>query len=129
MRSIDEGLTWTDVSGNLPFHVDNYRAITFAGNFVYVATDKGVVMSANGTDWHKLTTAKGKSLIITMFAVDGTAVYGETRKRIYRLNSENHTWEQVTPRIRYMITCIDVDDNTLYVGTRTKGVLRYSLEN
>lgn len=127
MRSIDEGMTWTDVSGNLPFHIDNYRAITFAGNFVYVATDKGVVMSANGTDWHTITTAKGKSLIITMFAVDGTTVYGETRKRIYRVNSENHTWEQVTPRIRYMITCIDVDDNTLYVGTRTKGVLRYPI--
>ena len=129
MRSIDEGMTWTDVSGNLPFHIDNYRAITFAGNFVYVATDKGVVMSANGTDWHTITTAKGKSRIITMFAVDGTTVYGESRQRIYQVNSENHIWEQVTPRIRYIITCIDVDENTLYVGTRTKGVLRYSLEN
>ena len=57
-------MTWTDVTGNLPFPVDHYKAIVFAGNFVYVATDKGVVMSANGTDWYILTGAKGKPLII-----------------------------------------------------------------
>ena len=65
MRSLDEGLTWTDVTANLPFPIDHFKAIAFAGNFVYVATDKGVVMSDNGTDWHTLTGVKGKPIVIT----------------------------------------------------------------
>ena len=133
MRSLDEGLTWTDVTGNLPFPVDHYKAIAFAGNFVYVATDKGVVMSANGTDWYILTGAKGKPLIITMFAVEGTTVYGEAKRKIYQVKSGMTTWEQATPKIphsiAHTITCIDVDGNTLYVGTRKRGVLRFSLDD
>ena len=133
MRSLDEGLTWTDVTGNLPFPVDHYKAITFAGDSVYVATDKGVVMSANGTDWHTLTGAKGKPLIITMFAVEGTTVYGEAKRKIYQVKSGMTTWEQATPKIpksiAYTITCIDVDGRTLYVGTRKRGVLRFSLDD
>ena len=133
LRSLDEGLTWSDVTGNLPFPVDHYKAITFAGNSVYVATDKGVVMSANGTDWHTLTGAKGKPLIITMFAVEGTTVYGEAKRKIYQAKSGMTTWEQATPKIpksiAYTITCIDVDGRTLYVGTRKRGVLRFSLDD
>lgn len=131
MRSLDEGLTWSDVTGNLPFPIDHYKAIAFAGDSVYVATDKGVVMSTNGTDWIKLTDAKGKPLIITMFVVDGTTVYGEAKRRIYRVKSGTTTWEQATPKIHHSIahtiTCFDVDGNTLYVGTRKQGVLRFSL--
>ena len=128
LRSLDEGLTWTDVTGNLPFPVDHYKAIALAGNFVYVATDKGVVMSVNGTDWHILTNAEGKPLIMTMFAVDETTVYGEAKRKIYQVNNGMTLWEQVTPKIPHTITCIDVDGNALYVGTRGSGVLRFSLD-
>ena len=48
MRSLDGGITWTDVTGNLPYPIDHFKAIAFAGDYVYVATDKGVVMSTNG---------------------------------------------------------------------------------
>lgn len=129
MQSLDEGMTWTDVTGNLQFHIDNYRAITIADNFVYVATDRGVVMSNNGVDWHTLTNTDGRPLIITMFAVDGTTVYGESKQRIYKVNNDMLLWEKVTPKIEYTVTCIDVDENTLYVGTSNKGVLRYRLDN
>ena len=133
MQSLDEGRTWTDVTGNLPFPVDHYKAIAFAGDYVYVATNKGVVMSTNGTDWHTLTCAKGKPLIITMFAVEGTTVYGEYRRKIYQVKSGMTTWEKTTPKIppsiAHIITCFDVDGNTLYVGTRRKGVLRFSLDD
>ena len=129
MRSLDEGLTWTDVTGNLPFPVDHFKAIVFAGNFAYVATDKGVVMSNNGTDWHTLTNAKGKPLIINIFAVEGTTVYGEAKQKIYQVNSDLNMWQQVTPKIPHKVTCIDVDENTLYVGTLGRGVLRFPLDN
>ena len=133
MRSLDGGMTWTDVTGNLPYPIDHYKAIAFAGDHVYVATDKGVVMSTNGTDWHILTGAKGKPLIITMFAVEGTTVYGEAGRRIYQVNNGMTMWERVIPKIHHSmahtVTCIDVDGDTLYVGTRKRGVLRFSLDD
>ena len=70
---------------------------------VYVATDKGVVRSTNGTDWYTLTCAKGKQLIITMLAVEGTTVYGEVGRRIYHVNNGMTMWERVIPKIPIMV--------------------------
>ncbi len=128
MQSLDEGLTWTDVSENLPYFVDHFKAIVLADNFVYVATDKGVIRSSDGIDWQIITDEEGKPLIITMFTVDGTTVYGEAKNMIYKVNSDILMWQQVTPKIPYLVTCLDVDVNTLYVGTRGRGVLRYALD-
>lgn len=128
MLSVDEGLTWTDVTENLPYYVDHFKAIALVDNIVYVATDWGVVISPDGIDWITLTDEEGESLIIRMFDVDGKAVYGEADGRIYKVNSNNHQWLPVTPKIPYIITCLDVDGNMLYVGTRGRGVLRYELE-
>ena len=36
-------------------------------------------------------------------------------------------WQQVTPKIPHTVTCIDVDENTLYVGTLGRGVLRFQI--
>ncbi len=129
MRSVDGGNTWNDVTANLPFLVDRFRAIVFAGNFVYVATDKGVVLSGNGTDWHTITTAKGRPLVMNRLAVDNTTVYGESKQKIYQFNRDIGTWQQVTPKISHHVTCLAVDDNTLYVGTHGQGVLRFLLDN
>ncbi|MCG9129202.1 hypothetical protein JT359_16555 [Candidatus Poribacteria bacterium] len=129
MHSLDQGMTWTDVTGNLPFSVDHFKAIVFAENFVYVATDKGVVMSGNGTNWRTLTDPEGRTLIITMLVVEGTTVYGEAKNKIYQVDRGMTTWNQVTSAISHTITCIDVDDNMLYIGTSDRGVLRFSLDN
>ena len=128
MQSVDEGNTWNDVTANLPFSVVNFRAIVFAGNFVYVSTDKGVVLSGNGTDWHIITTAKGTPLVMNRLAVNDTTVYGESKQKIYRFNKDIGTWKQVTPKISHHVTCLAVDGNTLYVGTDGQGVLRFALE-
>jgi len=129
MRSVDGGNTWNDVTANLPFSVDRFRTIVFAGNFVYVATDKGVVLSGNGTDWHTITNAKGTPLIMNRLAVDSTTVYGESKQIIYQLNKITGKWQQVTPKISHHVTCLAVDGNNLYVGTDGQGVLRFSLNN
>ena len=129
MQSVDGGNTWNDVTANLPFSVNNFRAIVFAGDFVYVATDKGVVLSGNGTDWHTLTDAEGTPLVMNRLAVDDTTAYGESKQKIYQFNRDIGTWQQVTPKISHHVTCLAVDDNTLYVGTDGQGVLRFSLDN
>ena len=131
LQSFDEGNTWNDitaVTANLPFSVERFNAITFAGQTVYVATDKGVIRSNNGTDWHIPTDIEGTPLIVGRFAVDGTTVYSTSKRKVYQLKEDSNTWQQVTPEIPYPVNCLDIDGNTLYVGTNGRGVLRFSLD-
>ena len=128
MLSFDEGDIWNDVTTKLPFSVERFKAITFAGQTVYVATDKGVIRSNNGIDWYTLTDAEGTPLVVDRFAVDGTTVYGTAKRKVYQLKEDSNTWQQVTPEIPYPVNCFDVDGNTLYVGTFGRGVLRFSLD-
>ena len=129
MHSFDVGDTWNDVTANLPLSVDHFRAIAFAGQTVYVATDKSVVESTNGTDWKTGTDAEGTLLVMDRFAVDNTTIYGQAAQKIYQLKEGSDTWQQITPEIPYPVSCLDVDGNTLYVGTLGSGVLRFSLDN
>ena len=128
MLSFDEGDIWNDVTANLTFSVEHFNAITFAGKNVYVSTDKGVVRSINGIGWHTLTDVGGTPLIVDRFAVAGTTVYGQVKQKVYQLKEGSDVWQQVTPEISYPVTCLDVDGNTLYVGTAGRGVLRFSLD-
>lgn len=129
MQSLNEGNTWNDVTANLPFPVERFNAIAFAGKNVYVATDKGVVRSSNGTDWHVLTDGEGRLVYADRFAVDSTTVYCQVKQKIYQLSSETEIWQQVTPEIPFPVNCFDVDGNTLYVGTSGSGVLRYTIDD
>ena len=128
MRSSDEGETWTDVTANLPFSVDYFKAMVFAGENVYVATNKGVARSSNGTDWYPFTDLEGTSLVMDRLAVDGTKVYGQTGENIYQLKRDLDMWQQVTSDIPSPVTCFDVDGDTLYVGTLGSGVLHFSFD-
>ena len=131
LQSFDEGNTWNDitaVTANLPFSVERFNAITFAGQTVYVATDKGVIRSNNGTDWHIPTDIEGTPLVVDRFAVDGTTVYGTAKRKVYQLKEDSNTWQQVTPEIPYPVNCLDIDGSILYVGTNGRGVLRFSLD-
>ena len=42
LQSLDGGDTWHDVTPNLPFSIEHFKEIVFAGSTVYSATDKGV---------------------------------------------------------------------------------------
>ena len=128
LQSFDEGDTWNDVTTDLPFSVTQFKAVAFAGPTLYVATDKGVTYSSDGTRWHTATDAAGTPLVIEKMAVDGTTVYGATEQQIYQLKENSSRWEQVTPEVPSKIVSLAVDDNTLYVGTPGHGVLRFTLD-
>ena len=128
MQSLDEGESWTDVTSNLPFTVESFNTIVFAGESLYVATDKGVVRSTDGKDWMTLTDENGIPLVMNRLAVADTTVYGESEQVIYNINIENEKWEQVTPKIAYPIACFDADGSKLYVGTYGSGLLLYELD-
>ena len=128
LQSFDEGDTWNDVTTDLPFSVTQFKAIAFAGPTLYVATDKGVTYSSDGTRWHTATDAEGTPLVIEKMTVDGTTVYGATQQQIYQLKENSSRWKQVTPEVPSEISSLAVDGNTLYVGTTDRGVLRFTLD-
>ena len=128
MQSFDEGDTWNDVTADLPFSVAAYNTVAFAGSTVYVATDKGVAYASDGTRWHQVTDAEGTPLVIEKFAVDGTTLYGATERQVYELKENSGAWKQLTPEVPSPIASFTVDDNTLYVGTLGRGVLRFALD-
>ena len=128
-QSFDEGETWNDVTADLPFAITEFKAIAFAGSTVYVATDKGVAYSSDGTDWHAATDAEGETLVIKKFAVDGTTVYATTGQHVYQLTEGSNTWKRVTPEIPDAVLSFAVDGNVLYVGTANSGVLRFTLDD
>ena len=127
-QSYDEGDTWRDVTSNLPFSVKSYNVISFGGSTVYIATDKGVAYSSDGTDWHVVVDADGTMLVMEKLAIDGTSVYGATEQQVYLLNESANTWQEVTPEVPGTVTSLAIDDKTLYVGTRGRGVLRFTLD-
>ena len=127
-QSFDEGNTWNDVTASLPFPVAHFREVTFAGSTVYVATDRGVVYSNDGTHWQATTDTEGTPIVIERFAVDGTTLYGTSEQRVYQLKEGSGVWQQVAPEIPMPITSLAVDGNRLYVGTTGSGVLRFTLD-
>ncbi len=127
-QSFDEGETWNDVTQEIPFSFAEFNAITFAGPTIYVATDKGVVYSSGGATWHAATDAEGNPLVVKKFAVEGTTVYGTTGQYVYQLKKDSDTWKQVTPEIPDSLLSFVVDSNTIYVGTSSSGVLRFTLD-
>ena len=126
-QSFDEGNTWNDVTGDLPFAFTSFNAIAFAGATVCVATDKGTVYSSDGTGWHAASDAEGTRVVIEKFAVDRTTVYGATEGQVYQLKENADTWEAVTPEVPSTITSLTVNGNMLYVGTLGRGVLSFTL--
>ena len=129
MQSFDEGDTWNDVTTYLPLPVKGFEEIVFVGKTVYVATDKGVVSSMDGNDWHVITDTQGEILVVDSFAVDKSMVYGLSEQRVYKLSKKSNTWQQMTPKIAHSISAFEVDGNTVYVGTKGQGVFRFTLDD
>ena len=128
-QSFDEGDTWNDVTGELPFSFTHFKAIEFAGSAIYVATDGGVAYSSDGTHWHVTSDPEGVPTVIDQFAVSGTTLYGVTEQRVYQLKANSDRWKQMTPEIPSPVSALDVEGNVLYVGTYGSGVLRFKLDD
>ena len=125
--SFDRGNNWIDLTPALPFSVKVFKDIVFAGSTVYVSTDAGVTASSEGKNWRAMTDAAGTHLIMERLAVDGTNVYGTSKTRVYRLESDNGSWNEVAPEIPDSVTSLAVDGNILYIGTEKRGVLHFNL--
>ena len=125
LQSLDGGDNWNDITSSLPLSVEHFNQIVFADSTVHIATDKGVFNSKNGVTWGLLTDEAEEPVIIKSLATIESSVYGANNEGIYRLQSDTDTWEQVAPEISGVVTSLVVDEDTFYVGTEHRGVLRF----
>ncbi|RKU16386.1 hypothetical protein C6501_05535 [Candidatus Poribacteria bacterium] len=135
--SFNRGDNWIDLTPAMPFPVTTFKEIMVAGSTVYVATDAGMITSDDGKNWHTLTDAKGTNLIMEQLAVDGTTLYGITKKTdLYILESDTGTWKQIITEIpegeimdvTANGTSLIVAGSNLYLGTVFEGILHLTLE-
>ena len=124
-QSVDGGDSWNDITPHLPLSVAHFNQIVFADATVHVATDNGVFNSKDGVAWRVLADKTGEPVIIKSLATAGGSVYGASDEGIYHLQSGTDTWEQVAPEISEDVTSLAVNENTFYVGTEHRGVLRF----
>ncbi len=135
VASFDQGNDWIDLTPFLPFPVKAFKDIVFVADKVCVATDVGVFTSDRGNNWGAITDSEGTNLNMDMLAVDGTTLYGVTKRtadyygvtNFYRL--EKGVWKQIASEVPDRVNSLVVDNGTLYVGTQDRGLLYFKFED
>ena len=125
-RSLDGGNTWKDLTSNLPLRFEHFNEIVFADSTVFVATDAGVLMSADGEHWRVITDKTGVNTLIDRMAVAGTTIYGVGSGGAHRLDDRGK-WEKFSPAVPDGIISATINGNRLYVATKKRGMFHISL--
>ena len=128
LRSPDGGNTWKDLTPNLPLRFEHFNEIVFADSTVYIATDTGVLTSADGEHWRAITDKEGAHVTINRITVADTAIYGAGDKGVYKLNNRNR-WEQILPEVPDRVISFVINNDQLYIATKQRGMFHVSLEN
>ncbi len=126
-QSFDSGVTWNDLTSNLPLRFERFNDIIFAGPTVYVATDAGVLTSEDGKHWHAITYTAGTHTLIDQIAVDTTTVYGAGDEGVYRLNNRE-AWEKISPEVPDSVISFVAKGDRLYIATEQRGMFYVPLE-
>ena len=126
-QSINGGNSWRDVTHNIPYSFSHIKDITFVGETVYVATDKGVLTTQTGEHWRMLTDNVGINIIIDRFAMSGTSFYGAGDTGVYILDPLGR-WEQISDNIPDKVISLSANHDKLYIGTEKRGIFHTSLE-
>ncbi|MYC76574.1 sigma-70 family RNA polymerase sigma factor [Candidatus Poribacteria bacterium] len=127
-RSVDGGSNWRDITSNLPLDFAHFKEIVFSGSTLYVATDKGILVSETGEYWRVGTDRTDTRVVINQFALDGTEVYGIADTGVYQLNTRGH-WEQVSSEVPDGITSLTITNGRLYGAAEERGIFNMPLED
>ena len=127
-QSFDSGSTWKDLTANLPLRFERFNEITFAGSTVYVATDAGVLTSADGEHWRAITDTAGTHTPINQMAVAEMKVYGADDESVYHLNNRDE-WEKISPEVPDSVKALVINGDQLYIVTKHRGMFHVSLES
>ncbi len=115
-QSLDSGESWKDITSTLPIPVVHFKAMTFAGATICLATDKGVLISQTGEHWRVITDKTGMHTVIDRFATDGTTLYGAGDGGAYRLDAHGK-WELLSTEVPDRVRSLVLSNDRLYVGT------------
>ena len=126
-QSFDSGVTWKDLTTNLPLRFERFNEIAFAGSTVYIATDAGVLTSEDGEHWRAITDTSGKHTLVDRMAVAGMQVYGAGDEGVYRLNNRDE-WEKIAPEVPDSVISFVINGDRLYIVTEHRGMFHVSLE-
>ena len=126
-QSIDSGNSWRDITPNIPSSYSQIKDITFVGSTVYVATNKGAIISQTGEHWRIITDHNGTPVIIDKFAMNGLNFYGTGDTGVYSLDPRGR-WEQISPNIPDKVISLSASQDKLYIGTEKRGIFHISLE-
>ena len=127
-RSLDGGNNWRDITSNLPLDFAHFKEIIFSGSTLYVATNKGVLVSETGEYWRVMTNRVDARVVIKQFALDGTEVYGIADTGVYRLDTHGQ-WEQFSAEVLDGIDALTITNGRLYSAVKEQGIFNMSLEN
>ena len=128
LQSIDAGENWRDITSNLPLDFTHFKEMVFSGSSLYIATDKGMLVSETGEYWRVMTDRIDTSVLINQFALDGTEVYGIADTGIYRLDTLGQ-WEQVSSEVPEGVDALAITNGRLYGAVPERGIFNMSLEN
>ncbi len=126
-QSFDEGDSWKDITSSLPLRFTRFKEVTFIASTIYVATNKGTLISQTGEHWSVLTDSAGARPIIDRFATDGTTVYGVGDAGVYRLDADGQ-WKQISSNALNNILSLVVGKERLYITTQQRGMFHIPLE-
>jgi RNA polymerase sigma factor (sigma-70 family) len=127
-QSLDGGNSWKDITATLPSGFARFKAITFIGSSVCVATNKGVFTSHTGEHWRVITDKNRMPIIIEKFATDGTTLYGVGKNGAYRLDAAGD-WDLISSEVpNGSIKSLVISNNQLYIATHSDGIFHISLE-
>ena len=126
-QSFDEGDSWKDITSSLPLRFTRFKEVTFIGSTIYVATNKGTLISQTGEHWSVLTDGAGARPIVDRFATDGTTVYGVGHAGAYRLDAGGQ-WKQISSNAPDNIFSLVVGKERLYIVTQQRGMFHIPLE-
>lgn len=126
-QSLDEGKSWKDITSSLPLRFTRFKEVTFIGSAIYVATDKGTLVSQTGEHWSVLTDSADRHLIVDRFTTDGTKVYGIGEVGVYHLDASGQ-WKQISSNVPDKILSLAVSNNRLYSVTQQHGMFHIPLE-
>ena len=127
-RSFDGGNTWKDLTSNLPLRFAHINEIVFAGSTAYVATNAGVLTSADGEHWGVITDKTGVNTVIDRMTVADTTVYGVGSGGAHLLDKRGE-WEKISPEVPDSIISATINGDRLYVATKKRGMFHIPLEN
>ncbi len=130
-QSLDQGSNWRDVTSNLPLGFTSFKEIVFVGSTVYIATDRGVLISETGEHWRAITNRTGTHVVINQFvmnhfAITGPRVYGVGDTGVYGLDTDG-CWDQVASEVPGDVVSLGIMNNRLYSGTKEHGIFQISL--